>query len=167
MGVSSQLCVLFSRQLQQSRSLCAQEVWLRNSRQLSPRFSPEVFLHGVTFLSVPPNLTVEMDRELDTLLDTAHLLFRKSRRPMKKHDFLVSIFNAQCIQGISGLGTFIIQDRIYSQDGCMTIQSFASFAYVELWHFDIDLYPTPLRASVSRSRYVDCRYVVKLHKNNN
>ena len=67
------------------------------------------------------------------------------------------------MQEISGLGTFIIQDRIYSQDGCMTIQSFASFAYVDFDTLTYDV-PTPLRASVSRSRYVDCRYVVKLHK---
>ena len=48
-----------------------------------------------------------------------------SRKPVLDHKYYVKRFNSQCIQQISGLGTFINNIESISQDGCMTEQSFA------------------------------------------
>ena len=48
-----------------------------------------------------------------------------SRKPVLDHKYYGKRFNAQCIQQISGLGTFINNIESIGQDGCMTGQSFA------------------------------------------
>ena len=48
-----------------------------------------------------------------------------SRKPVLDHKYYGKRFNAQCIQQISGLGTFINNIESIGQDGCMTEQSFA------------------------------------------
>ena len=51
------------------------------------------------------------------------LLRNKSQTCTKKQG-IQKIFNAQCIQQISGLGTFIDNIESIGQDDCMTEQSF-------------------------------------------
>ena len=64
------------------------------------------------------NLTVGMELKIPS----EHCLSCRgtSRKPVLDHKYYVKRLNSQCIQQISGLGTFINNIESIGQDGCMT-----------------------------------------------
>ena len=148
-----------SRQLQQSRSLCAQEVWLKISRQLLPRSSPEpqssnsqpgyVLVRNVDFNCstriADSTVALSGDKwnyailfsagQVANLMRHKKLLWKDSTRYTTVFVVWVLLLN--------------IKGSIYGQDGCMTgkVSSISQIKSWRLWHRYS--HSTPLRASIS------------------